>query len=57
MDAWNDYVELSGLGESKLAHPAGKGIPHTTDQIRSLGRARTSKSSRRASKNNVWRAV
>ena len=31
MDAWNDYVEWSGLDESKLAHPAGKGIPESVE--------------------------
>lgn len=37
--------------------PAIIGSRARTGQIRSLGRARTTKSSRRASKNNVWRAV
>lgn len=37
--------------------PAIIGSRARTGQIRSLGRARTTKSSRRASKNNVWRAA
>ena len=31
MSAWADYVEWSGLDESKLRHPAGKGIPESPE--------------------------
>lgn len=37
--------------------PALIGARARTGRIRSLGRARTTKSSRHASKNNVWRAA
>ena len=33
MSAWADYVEWSGLDESKLRHPAGKGI-RESDEVR-----------------------
>ena len=31
MSAWADYVEWSGLDESKLRHPAGKGMPESSE--------------------------
>ena len=31
MSAWADYVEWSGLDESKLRHPAGKGVPESPE--------------------------
>ena len=31
MSAWADYVEWSGLDESKLRHPAGKGMPESPE--------------------------
>jgi len=31
MSSWADYVEWSGLDESKLRHPAGKGIPESPE--------------------------
>ena len=31
MSAWADYVEWSGLDESKLRHPAGKHIPESPE--------------------------
>ena len=31
MSAWADYVEWSGLDESKLRHPAGKGMPESVE--------------------------
>ena len=31
MSVWDDYAEWSGLDESKLRHPAGKGIPESPE--------------------------
>lgn len=31
MSAWSEYVEWSGLDESRLAHPAGKGVPESDE--------------------------
>lgn len=31
MSAWSEYVEWSGLDESRLAHPAGKGVPESPE--------------------------
>ena len=31
MSVWDDYAEWSGLDESMLAHPAGKGVPESPE--------------------------
>ncbi len=31
-EAWDDYVEWSGLDQARLDHPAGKGIP-ASDEV------------------------